>query len=219
MQIQLVHTAFRLFDKTYHFQIAECRRQRLKALVASYGPALLDRAVLDALCRLHGVSFYDALRANLPGMAPAELLPELAGFDFDGFLASLRPADVLHARHTVGLLDPITAADQPAGSRLDDGLPETLEEVVAAYGHTYFKLKVAGDVAADVARLERIAAVLDRSGEPYGVPLDGTGQDTTDVVWLRRSRVSARIPTRRRMTDAGLLVDQPIARAAAPLVS
>src|SRR5207244_12689180 len=100
--------------------------------------------------------------ANLPGSAPGELLPELAGFDFDAFLAGLRPADTLHARHTVGLVDPITAADQPAGSRLNDGLPETLEEVVATYGHTYFKLKVGGDVAADVARLTAIAGVLDQ---------------------------------------------------------
>src|SRR5207249_67430 len=93
----------------------------------------------------------------------AELLPELAGLDFDAFLASLRPADSLHARHTVGLLDPITPADQPAGSRLDDGLPETLEEVVAGYGHTYFKLKVAGDVAADVARPAARPVVIDES--------------------------------------------------------
>ena len=39
----------------------------LNPLVACYGPALLDRAVLDALCRLHGVSFYEAMRTNLPG--------------------------------------------------------------------------------------------------------------------------------------------------------
>ena len=43
-----------------------------------------------------------------------------------------------------------------------DGLPETLEEVVARYGHRYFKLKVGGDVAADVERLAAIASVLDR---------------------------------------------------------
>ena len=214
---RLAHTAFRLFAESYHFQLGECARQGLNPLVASYGPALLDRAVLDALCRLHSVSFYDALRANLPGMAPAELLPEFAGFDFDGFLASLRPADVLHARHTVGLLDPITAADQPAGSRLDDGLPETLEEVVAGYGHTYFKLKVAGDVAADVARLERIAAVLDRRAEPYVVTLDGNEQYASVDGALDLWRALERTPTLRRLTDAVLFIEQPIARAAALL--
>ena len=76
------------------------------------------------------------MQANLPGLVPGDLLPEFAGFDFDRFLAGLRPAESLHARHTVGLVDPITAADQRTGGRVDDGLPETLEEVVARYGHT-----------------------------------------------------------------------------------
>jgi hypothetical protein len=155
---RLAHSAFRLFEETYHFQIAEGRRQSLNPLVASFGPALLDRAVLDALCRLHDVSFYDAMRANLAGMAPAEFLPEFAGFDFDGFLAALRPAEALHARHTVGLAG--SASPRPISRRaaaLDDGLPETLEDVVRAYEHTHFKLKVSGDVTADVARLTAIA--------------------------------------------------------------
>ena len=214
---RLAHTAFRLFDRTYHFQIAECRRQGLNALVACYGPALLDRAVLDALCRLHGLSFYAAMRANLPGMAPAEFLPEFAGFDFDGFLAALRPADSLHARHTVGLVDPITAADQPPGSRLDDGLPETLEEVVKTYGHTYFKLKVGGDVAADVTRLTAIAGVLDRMADAYTVTLDGNEQyHSVDEVRALWGAIEA-APALRRLAKSILFIEQPITRAQALL--
>ena len=214
---RLAHTAFRLFDESYHFQIAECGRRGLNPLIASYGPALLDRAVLDALCRLHGVSFYEAMRANLPGMAPAEFLPEFAGFDFGAFLAALGPADFLHARHTVGLVDPITAADQAPGERLDDGLPETLEEVVKVYGHTYFKLKVGGDVAADVARLTAIAGVLDRLAEPYAVTLDGNEQYHTvdEVLGLWRAIASA--PALRRLAASILFIEQPIARAQALL--
>ena len=205
-------TAFGLFADRYQDQIARCATQGLNALVAAYGPALLDRAVLDALCRLHGLSFAAAMRANLPGMTPAVLLPELAGFDFDGFLASLRPVDTLHARHTVGLVDPITAADQAAGGRLVDGLPETLEEVVAAYGHTYFKLKVGGDVAADVARLGAIAGVLDRHPGPYHVTLDGNEQyDTVDAV-LELWRAIEGTPALRRLAEAIAFVEQPINR-------
>jgi hypothetical protein len=214
---RLAHTAFRLFDESYHFQIAECRRRGLNPLVACYGPALLDRAVLDALCRLHGVSFYEAMRANLPGMAPAEFLPEFAGFDFNAFLAALRPSDSLHARHTVGLVDPITAADQAPAHRLDDGLPETLEEVVKAYGHTYFKLKVGGDVAADVARLTAIAGVLDRLAEPYAVTLDGNEQyhAVEDVAALWRAIEAT--PALGRLAASTLFIEQPIARAQALL--
>jgi Enolase C-terminal domain-like len=208
-------TAFRLFADNYHSQIAQCGQQGLNPLIASYGPALLDRAVLDALCRLHAVSFYAALRTNLVGLAPAEFLPELAGFDVDAFLAALRPGDSLHARHTVGLVDPITAADQPAGARVADGLPETLEEVVAAYGHTYFKLKVGGDVAADLERLGAIAGVLDRRPEPYHVTLDGNEQYETVEAGLELWRALERTPALRRLTDAILFVEQPIARRTA----
>jgi hypothetical protein len=212
---RLAHTAFRLFEETHHFQVAECGRRGLNPLIAAYGPALLDRAVLDALCRLRGISFYAAMRANLPGMAPGELLPDLADFDFDAFLAGLRPADTLHARHTVGLVDPITAADQPAGSRLDDGLPETLEDVVAAYGHTYFKLKVGGEVAADVARLTAIAGVLDRLAEPYVVTLDGNEQYASVDEALALWRAIESTPALRRLAASILLIEQPLARKSA----
>ena len=209
---RLAHTAFRLFADNYHFQIVQCGRQGLNPLIAGFGPALLDRAVLDALGRLLGLSFYDVLRASVAGVAPAAFLPEFAGFDADAFLAALRPAERLHARHTVGLLDPITAADQPAGTRRNDGLPETLEEVVAAYGHTYFKLKVGGDAAADAARLGAIARVLDRLPRPYHVTLDGNEQyETVDGV-LELWRVLQRTPALRRLTDSILFVEQPIAR-------
>ncbi|HEY2991464.1 MAG TPA: enolase C-terminal domain-like protein [Methylomirabilota bacterium] len=212
---RLAHTAFRLFEETHHFQVAECGRRGLNPLIAAYGPALLDRAVLDALCRLRGISFYAAMRANLPGMAPGELLPDLADFDFDAFLAGLRPADTLHARHTVGLVDPITAADQPAGSRLDDGLPETLEDVVAAYGHTYFKLKVGGEVAADVARLTAIAGVLDRLAEPYVVTLDGNEQYASVDEALALWRAIESTPALRRLAASILFIEQPLARKSA----
>lgn len=205
-------TAFGLFADAYHAQRARCATQGLNSLVAAYGPALLDRAVLDALCRLHGVSFQAAMRANLPGMAPAALLPEFAGFDFDAFLASLQPAATVHARHTVGLVDPITAADQAPGSRVADGLPETLEEVVAAYGHTYFKLKVGGHVAADLARLRAIASVLDRRPGPYHVTLDGNEQyDTVDAV-VELWRAIERTAALRRLAEAIVFVEQPITR-------
>src|SRR6185312_6337602 len=151
-----------------------CAGLDLNPLIASYGTALLDRAVLDALCRLEGVSFYAAMRANLAGIAPHTIAPELAGFDFDRFLAGLSPAAAIDVRHTVGLVDPITRADQK--ERVGDGLPETLEEVISAYGNRYFKLKVGGEAKADIERLEKIAAVIDRQSEPYFVTLDGNEQ-------------------------------------------
>jgi L-alanine-DL-glutamate epimerase-like enolase superfamily enzyme len=205
-------SAFARFAECYRAQIEACAVRDLNPLIAGYGPALLDRAVLDALCRLHGVSFYEAIRANLPGIAPVELLPEFRGVDVDAFLATLTPADWIDARHTVGMVDPITSADQTGAARVGDGLPETLEEVVTTYRHRYYKLKLGGDVTRDLARLAAIAVVLDGIAEPYRVTLDGNEQyedvDGITELWNALEQT----PALRRMVDSILFIEQPIAR-------
>jgi len=180
-------------------------------LLASYGPALVDRAVLDALCRAAGTSFYSAMQANLAGIGGER--PEFALLDFPRFLSKCAPHGDIEARHTVGLVDAITAADLK--ERVNDGLPETLEEVIAAYGHRYFKLKVGGRIDADIARLESIAGVLDGSGEPYFASLDGneqyeSAQGVAELVAGIRGR-----PALARLWHSILFIEQPIARKVA----
>lgn len=180
----------------------------LNPLLASYGPALVDRAVLDALCRLLGVSFYDAIRHNLAGLGAGRR--EFDGLGIEAFVAGLQPAASIHARHTVGLVDAITAADQ--AGRVGDGLPETLEEVVASYGHRFFKLKVSGKVEADLDRLQAIAGVLDRSPEAYQASLDGNEQyESADGVLELVRGIQSRSALR-RLWDSILFIEQPIAR-------
>src|SRR6202011_3819234 len=188
-------TAFGHFAAHYDQQIAAGAARGLTPLVASFGPAQIDRAVLDAVCRSAGCSFYQAIRENLPGIEPALLpaqLPDLAGFDMQRFLAQLAPAATIAARHTVGLVDAI--AGHPR--QINDGLPESLEEAVAVYGHTFFKLKVGGAAEADLQRLTEIAAVLDAIAGPYHVSLDGNEQyDDLDALldlW-RRMQTSPRL--------------------------
>jgi hypothetical protein len=205
-------SAFALYADTYAPLQAACAAERLNPLVAGFGPAMLDRAILDALCRAHGTDVFAALRANLPGLAPHPAIPDLAGFGFDALLARLRPAPAIEARHTVGLLDPLTAADQAA--RIGDGLPETLEEVCAAYGHRWFKLKLAGDPAADIDRLARIAAVLDRL-PAYRATLDGNEQYQDADAVLALLRAMQAHPGLARLAAALAFVEQPIRRAAA----
>lgn len=208
-------TAFRLFADRYAEQAAECAALGLNPLIAAYGPALLDRAVLDALCRAAGLSFYAAMRENLAGMAPHAIAPELDGFDFARFLAALSPTDGIAVRHTVGLADPILTADRKPEERVGDGLPETLEEVIAAYGNRYFKLKVGGDAEADIERLERIASVLDGVGERYFVTLDGNeqyGDAASAAAFLRQAKARPRLE---RLFSSALYLEQPIRREAA----
>jgi hypothetical protein len=204
-------SAFGHFARHHDAHARTAGAQGFNPLLASYGPALLDRAILDAACRARGLPFYEAMRRNLPGIGAGR--QEFDGLGMDAFLAALRPAASIHARHTVGLLDAISAAD--LRERVGDGLPETLEEVIAAHGHSYFKLKVAGDVAADLDRLQAIAAVLDRSSEPYFASLDGNEQyqDAAGVQELVAG-IRAR-PTLQRLWSSILFIEQPIARKVA----
>ena len=202
------NSAFGHWIENYGPQIAIAATQGLSPLVAAYGPALIDRALLDALCRALGVSFYAAIEKNLPGIAAPAWQEDLGQFDMDEFLSGLKPAAEIAARHTVGLLDPLTAVEK----KLDDGLPETLEEVIARYGHRWFKLKLSGDAKADVERLSAIAAVLDRSERPYQASLDGNEQfkDAESVLELWRQLKAA--PRLKRLLSSVAFIEQPVAR-------
>ena len=204
-------TAFGHFARHHDGHRKAAAAHGFNPLLASYGPALLDRAVLDAQCRTLGVSFYQAMAANLAGIGSDR--PEFAGLNIDRFLTQCSPAASIDARHTVGLLDAITA--NGLTQRVNDGLPETLEEVIQAYGHRYFKLKVSGQAAADLARLEAIAAVLDQRAEPYFVSLDGNEQyqDTDGVAELVAGIRGC--PALARLWDSILFIEQPIARTLA----
>ena len=205
-------SAFAHFAAHYDEQIAAGATHGLNALVSNFGPAQIDCAILDALCLSAGVSFYEGLGRNIAGIDPALIggkLSDLSGFDMNGFLAGLKPAKTIAARHTVGLVDVI--GGHPA--QVNDGLPESLEEVVAAYGHRYFKLKVGGNLDADMARLTEIAAVLDTIDAPYFVSLDGNEQYNDIAALLELWRRMQGAPQLKRLVDGILFIEQPITRA------
>ena len=101
-----------------HAEVLPERRARgaaegLGDLASAYGPALLDRAALDGVCRLLGVSAFEAVRANAVAL-DASTTPDLDGFDFAAFLAGLAPSRSIRARHTVGLVDALTEPRWPS---------------------------------------------------------------------------------------------------------
>jgi L-alanine-DL-glutamate epimerase-like enolase superfamily enzyme len=201
--------AVKHFAAHYQDQIDVAGARGLNPLIACFGPALLDRAILDALCRALGISFYQAMAANIAGI-DATLTPDLEGFDLNGWLGSLQPAQSIAVRHTVGLVDAIATAELQ--SRVNDGLPETLEEAIEAYGCTYFKLKLSGAAEADISRLRRIAATLGRLPH-YLITLDGNEQfpDAAAVVAFWRQMQAT--PELERLAAATLYIEQPLPRA------
>ncbi|MBM3843537.1 MAG: hypothetical protein FJ397_09800 [Verrucomicrobia bacterium] len=165
-------TPFAFWREVHTAQAAWAEAAGCPPLLAHFGTSFVERALLHAVCRANGTNLSAALRGDLLGLDLAALDPELAGMRPADFLPA-RPPERIHSRHTVGLADPITAAEVPAGERLADGLPQTLEEVVAFYGQRHFKLKVNGDAARDRDRLARMARVLGAVPGGAAFSLDG----------------------------------------------
>ncbi len=198
---------------TAHERIhSRCREWGLTPLLASFGASLLERAVLDAVCRAAQTSFARAARANLFGLVPGDVFPDLAGLQPRDWL----PAEAvtsIYVRHTVGLGDPLTAADIPAGERLRDGLPQALEEYVAGSGLRYFKIKVANQLDRDVTRLKEIAQVVQRHrGADYGVTLDGNEQYASVAEFERLVEAIAAEPALADLWANVLAIEQPLER-------
>ncbi|MEP6656451.1 MAG: mandelate racemase [Betaproteobacteria bacterium] len=208
---QLPRTAFGHFAAHYAEHLEAGARRGLPSLAAGFGPAEIDKALLDALARALGVPFGTMIRNNLVGIAPAALLPEFADFDFARFLASLTPRSVLTVRHTVGMLDRI--AGHPG--MLDDGLPESLEEAIHAYDLRRFKIKLCGREEEDLLRLFEIAELLDHTVPDYRVTLDGNEQyndlDSLGALWSGLGRSAPLM----RLRERTLFIEQPVSRGVA----
>ncbi|MGJ7564190.1 enolase C-terminal domain-like protein [Variovorax sp. GB1R11] len=207
-------TAWTHFASNYAALQDLAKAKGLQPLVASYGPALIDRALFDALCLHTGVSFATAMNGNLGGIdiAGSGLVDDLAGFDMHAFLAGKSPRVRIAARHTVGLADAIDDEDA-APDAPTDGLPTTLAAAVRRYGLTHFKIKLCGNTARDIDRLQRIARVID--GHAQLVTLDGNEQyaDADDFAVFLDRMLST--PVLWKLAQKTAFVEQPIRRDAA----
>lgn len=207
-------TAWTHFASNYAALQSRAKAKGLQPLVASYGPALIDRALLDALCLHKGVGFAAAMSSNLSGIdiAGSGLADDLAGFDMPAFLSKQSPRTRIAARHTVGLADAIDDGDALPDAPAD-GLPATLAAAVRRYGLTHFKLKLCGNTAQDIDRLQRIARVID--GHAQLVTLDGNEQyaDADDFATFLDRMLST--PVLWKLAQKTVFVEQPIRRDAA----
>jgi hypothetical protein len=191
-----------------------CAAEGLNGLVAGFGNAVVDKAVISALCNLLDSSFFDIIRTNAIGLK-SSTAPDLASFDLGAFLAGLQPSSSVLARHTVGLVDAIYESEVAPEARLDDGMPESLEGAIGQWGLRAFKIKVGGDKAADIDRLSHIASLLDRSEQPYLCTLDGNEQYESAEAFLDFLKALEAEPSLERLLGSIALIEQPIARGAA----
>lgn len=191
---------------------AEAAARGLTPLLASFGLSMVERAVIDALARRAGVSLFQALQGNLFGIEPGRVHPELQAVEPADWLPS-EPRRWLYVRHTVGLSDPLTAADVPPGERLEDGFPQTLEEYVGQTGTRYFKIKVSNRLEHDLDRLRAIARIVEHvRGSDYAVTLDGNEQYQGASEFDELIEAIERDESLRRLWRNTLLVEQPLDR-------
>jgi L-alanine-DL-glutamate epimerase-like enolase superfamily enzyme len=121
-----------------------------------------DAAIHDAYGKVHGRSSY---RTYGPEFATrdlsADLGPAFRGEYLDRYVPAT-PQPRMPVFHSVGASDPLEASD--VRKRLDDGLPNTLEEWIPRDGLRRFKMKLnGGDLAADFERVVRIDRVVNRA--------------------------------------------------------
>jgi hypothetical protein len=191
-------TAFGLHAACLARQAKLCAKEDIPPLAAAYGPAEIDKAILDALLRATNTNFFDGMAQNIAGI-DARLSRDLADDDIEKFLAGRKRLERVAIRHTVGLDDAVEG---------EGGLADPKENA----GARYFKLKLNGDPSHDADRLIRIGNELTTLPYQYKVTLDANEQyaDLNALVALvdRLDRDSALKPIASRL----LYIEQPMPR-------
>ncbi|MFK7739771.1 MAG: hypothetical protein AB8H80_05560 [Planctomycetota bacterium] len=221
---QSADTAFGLWRSTYGDRVGRQPSDRPDLLVRGFGVALVERAVLDAVCRLAAMPFAQALREDLFGFRPGDVHESLRDWQWQQDLPQ-SPSSKIHVRHTVGMLDSLRAADIDAAARVEDGLPQALEEDIDRYGLRWFKIKIGAGIDADRQRLLDLAAFFAErasnggggggGGEAFamaGFSLDGNEQyqDTEQLAELLELVHSD--PLGRDFLERLAWIEQPLAR-------
>lgn len=166
---------FSWWQDLYAEQSAWAALRSQPPLLANFGVSLLERAVLDGLCKAARTPLHRLLKSEALGIDLAAVRPELAGMTLPQILPA-QPLPQVALRHTIGLGDALRAEDSPG---LHDGLPDTLEDSIRTYDLRWFKIKVSGRAEDDLPRLRQITAVLQKSCPAgYHTTLDGNEQFT-----------------------------------------
>ncbi len=190
-------------------QVAWAEANGYPPLLASLGTSLMERVVLDALCRYRR----EPLHAFVDEIVDlGNVHPELAGTKPSEFLPS-KPANSLIARHTVGLGDPLDLNDVAPENGVDDGLPYTLVDCIHEYGLRYFKIKICGDLEKDTPRLWRLAEIFEHHAPPdYRFTLDGNEQYQTVGQFREHWDILRSDPQLTDFFEHLLFVEQPLHR-------
>ncbi|MDB4614062.1 hypothetical protein OAH18_00080 [bacterium] len=139
--------AFRLQGEFFHLGRAVPQRLDVKeemselAILVAASP--LDAALHDAFGRVNRINSYNGLSAEFMNDDLSVYLDDQFEGEYLDQYTLREPTAKLPLYHLVGALDPLTDGD--IETRLNDRLPETLGEWIAADGLTHLKIKLSGD--------------------------------------------------------------------------
>lgn len=202
---------FAWWQNLYAEQESWSQVRSVPSLLANLGVSLIERAVLDGLCKALDQPLHAVLRTNVLQIDLGSVREELKGMRITDVIAT-EPLARVHARHTIGLGDALTAAD---GS-LDDGLPYTLEDSIRAYGLRYFKIKVCGKLEADLPRLREITRILTLNcPDGFHSTLDGNEQFYELASFCDFHKALRSDATLAPLFRSILLIEQPLHRSKA----
>lgn len=138
-------------DVTRQMQLAE----PIPVLCALVSASPFDAALHDAFGKVHGLNCYHTYGPDFVSHDLGHYLgDEFKGEFLDRYILK-EPKPRMPLYHLVGALDPIEEKD--INRRINDGLPETLGEWIAADGLTHIKVKLNGDDRDwDVERFVRV---------------------------------------------------------------
>jgi L-alanine-DL-glutamate epimerase-like enolase superfamily enzyme len=127
-----------------------------------------DAALHDAYGKAFGVSAYDTYgSAYMSRDLSHDLGASFKGEYLDRYVPS-KPRATMAVFHSVGASDPLEASD--VKQRVEDGLPNTLEEWIERDGLIRFKIKLnGGNLPVDYERVVRIDRIVNRALPKRGV--------------------------------------------------
>lgn len=142
-------------------------QEPMPVLAQLVSASALDAAIHDGYGRVHGKNSYRTLsREYLDSDLSHFLDASYRGDYLDRFVLP-RPKPRMPLYHLVGALDPLTDAD--IERRINDGLPETLPEWIAADSLTHLKIKLSGDDRQwDIDRVLAVDAVASEAQAARG---------------------------------------------------
>lgn len=203
---------FEWWRSLYDEQASWAKVREVPPLLSNLGVSIMEKAVLDALCKAVGQPLHRLIADPCLGIDLGAVRGELKGIEVAQVIMP-EPFRRVHVRQTVGLGDPLRVSDIPADERLNDGLPQALEELIRTYGLTYFKLKVCGKQEVDLPRLREIAAVLTEGcGREFHCTLDGNEQFSTLEQFHDFYEELAADVALKPLFDSLLMIEQPIYR-------